>query len=76
MFRFIIRELLLLTVIVAMGVAWWIDRSRLAKDAEAWKATSVLVKSVQQSWHDAWMSGKKWKLSDELDRAVRTANGE
>ena len=26
MFRFTIRELALLTVIVAMGIAWWCDR--------------------------------------------------
>ena len=32
MFRFTIRELLLLTVIAAVGVAWWIDRSRLAAE--------------------------------------------
>lgn len=30
MFRFTIRELLLVTVIVALGVGWWIDRARLA----------------------------------------------
>ena len=76
MFKFSIRELLLLTVIVALGVAWWIDRSRLAKDAEAWKATSMLVKSVRQDWHDAWLKGKRWELPDDLGRAVRTANGE
>jgi hypothetical protein len=29
MFRFTIRELVLLTLVVAMGVGWWIDRSRL-----------------------------------------------
>ena len=29
-FRFTIRELLLLTVIVAVCAAWWADRSRLA----------------------------------------------
>ena len=29
MFRFTIRELVLLTMVVAMGVAWWIDRRRL-----------------------------------------------
>jgi hypothetical protein len=29
MLHFTIRELALLTVVVAMGVAWWIDRSRL-----------------------------------------------
>jgi len=30
MFRFTIRELVLVTVIVAMGVAWGLDRARLA----------------------------------------------
>jgi len=28
--RFTIRDLLWLTVVVALGVAWWVDRSRLA----------------------------------------------
>lgn len=30
MFRFSIRELILLTVIVAISLGWWLDRSRLA----------------------------------------------
>ena len=30
MFRFTIRELVLLTLVVAMGAAWWADRSTLA----------------------------------------------
>ena len=30
MFRFTIRELVLLTLVVAMGVGWWVDRRRLA----------------------------------------------
>ena len=29
MFRFTIRELILLTIIVAMGAAWWLDHSVL-----------------------------------------------
>jgi hypothetical protein len=29
MFRFTIRELVLLTLVVAMGVGWWLDRTRL-----------------------------------------------
>jgi uncharacterized protein (DUF3820 family) len=29
MFRFTIRELVLLTLVVAMGVGWWLDRSAL-----------------------------------------------
>jgi hypothetical protein len=31
MFRFTIRELVLLTLVVAMGVAWWLDRSQLSQ---------------------------------------------
>jgi hypothetical protein len=31
MFRFTIRELVLLTLVVAMGVGWWIDHTHLAK---------------------------------------------
>jgi septal ring-binding cell division protein DamX len=34
MFRFTIREIVLATVIVAMGVAWWID-SRSNRKAQA-----------------------------------------
>jgi len=33
MFRFTIRELVLLTLVVAMGVGWWIDRRQLAVPA-------------------------------------------
>ena len=35
MFRFTIRELVLLTLVVAMGVAWWMDRSLIHRRAEA-----------------------------------------
>jgi hypothetical protein len=28
MFRFTIRELVLLTLVVAMGVGWWVERRR------------------------------------------------
>ncbi len=30
MFRFTIREVLLLTIVIAMGIAWGLDRSRLS----------------------------------------------
>jgi hypothetical protein len=33
MFRFTIRELVLLTLVVAMGVGWWADRAILAARA-------------------------------------------
>jgi hypothetical protein len=32
--RFTIRDLLWLTVVVGLGVAWWVDRSRLAREVE------------------------------------------
>jgi hypothetical protein len=35
MFRFTIRDVLWLTVLVAVLVAWWVDRERVAK-REAW----------------------------------------
>jgi hypothetical protein len=40
MFRFSIREILMVTLVVAMGLAWWIDRSALATRAckgEQWE---------------------------------------
>jgi hypothetical protein len=36
MFRFTIRELVLLTLTVAMGVGWWMDRQRRTP-SEAWE---------------------------------------
>jgi len=37
MFRFTIRELVLLTLVVAMGVAWWVDRSQVASAKRAFE---------------------------------------
>ena len=42
MFKFTIRELLLLTVIVAMGVGWWIDRSQAASREQYWRTAAVM----------------------------------
>jgi hypothetical protein len=41
MFRFTIRELLLVTLVVAMGLGWWLDRNHLVRvimfKAQFWK---------------------------------------
>jgi hypothetical protein len=37
MFRFTIRELVLLTLVVALGVGWWIDRSQVASAKRAFE---------------------------------------
>jgi len=34
MFRFTIRELVLLTVVVAMGVGWWLDHREQVRQHE------------------------------------------
>ena len=34
MFRFSIRELMLVVVIAAVALAWWADRCQLAKDRD------------------------------------------
>ena len=43
MFRFTIRELLILTVTAMFGVGWWVDRARLAErvDYLEWKKAEV-----------------------------------
>ena len=43
MFRFTIRELVLLTLVVAMGVGWWADRSTATAEARLWKARAEYV---------------------------------
>jgi hypothetical protein len=40
MFRFSIRDLLWLTLLASVAVAWWIDRSRLAAEVEGWRQTA------------------------------------
>jgi len=46
MFRFTIRELLLLTVIVGMSVAWWNDREALIERCEWAEARHVKMETI------------------------------
>jgi len=39
MFRFTIRDVLWLTVVVALAVGWWIDQDRIRRHREALKAS-------------------------------------
>ena len=49
MFRFTIRELVLLTLIVAMGVGWWVDHLRLVEAMRvstiAWQAREAVLEA-------------------------------
>ena len=59
MFRFTIRELVLLTVIVGVGLGWWADRQRLlrseaAKSRVAWTMAGYITKHAGRhvNWSD------------------------
>jgi hypothetical protein len=41
MFRFTIRELLLITLVVALGVGWGVDRWSTASDRDAWRSRAI-----------------------------------
>ena len=41
--KFSIRDLLLLTVIVALAVGWWVDHRRQAKEIKAFKEAGFIL---------------------------------
>ena len=60
MFRFTIRELVFVTVIVAMGVAWWLDhkgKAELENDARdmAWLSALPRDNFVWNNWNQVDM---------------------
>jgi hypothetical protein len=50
MFRFTIRELVLLTLVVAMGVAWWLDRFN----------QEVRLRKRDAYWERGWAMEHRW----------------
>jgi hypothetical protein len=54
MFRFTIRDVLWLMVVVAMGTAWWLDRSRLRERLDH---SENIVNSIEwlQDRHPNWV---------------------
>jgi len=72
MFRFTIRDVLWLTVVVAMGVAWLVDRSGLARNlqeelrAEQSKPRMLYVGSASRPL----LPGEKMLVSVKLDGSV------
>jgi hypothetical protein len=52
MFRFTIRDLLWLMVVVGMGVGWWLDRAetiRLREDSKLWETRAMQLESTLKS---------------------------
>ena len=86
MFRFTIRELVLLTVIAAVALGWWLDY--LSHEGE--RAWSNRYASLQEAYHEysqfnAWItrelkdqgysiqkSGSGWAIAPPLQPAVKS----
>ena len=49
MFRFSIRDVLWLTVVVALGICWWLDRVALDKERASLKAQGESLAAEQVS---------------------------
>ena len=60
MFKFTIRELLILTVTAGLAVGWWIDHSRLVENAKNWEAKAVFVANSMLGTE--YELGKPWEL--------------
>ena len=71
MFRFTIRELLLLTVIVALGVGWWLRerqfKSEVAKALEWRTRAGALERILKEAGWDV-----EWKLQAKTVAVTRT----
>jgi hypothetical protein len=64
MFRFTIREVLWLTVVVALVSCWFLDHNRLVNTAAHWESKAVfLANSLLGTEHQV---GEPWELEDRL----------
>jgi hypothetical protein len=59
MFRFTIRELVLLTIIVAMGVGWWVEhraKGKFIADRNSWIHFACILQLVleDEGWTVDW----------------------
>ena len=50
--KFSIRDLLLVTVMVALVLGWWVDRTRLVKQANVTQAYKVVSEQLAQILQD------------------------
>jgi hypothetical protein len=56
--KFTIRDLLWLTVVVALGVAWGLDRVLLARSASHWEIQAAFARSELRRFG--------WKVTDDF----------
>lgn len=73
MFRFSIRELLLITLVAGIGLGWWADR----KTFENWKARTKALEHVllEDGWNIEWHLDQKNKQVGKPDCVIVTKKG-
>ncbi len=52
--KFSLRDLLLLTVIVALAVGWWLDHRNLAPDAQVHRENQVRLREFADKVKHGW----------------------
>ena len=60
--KFSIRDLLLVTVIVALAVGWWVDRTRLAQRAHEAEVSAGLESEVRE-FYESMLKDEGYKFS-------------
>ncbi len=60
MLRFTIRELVLLTLVAALGIAWWLDHARMANEMAKWRDIAGALCHVMQ--------GQQYEIGRRDDR--------
>ena len=67
--KFSIRDLLLVTVIVALAVAWWVDRSRLTGEIRDYEIIEMPIPRGEsgpgQTVKEWRQERKEWKEAEE-----------
>jgi hypothetical protein len=64
MFRFTIRDVLWLTALVAMGVAWWLHVSRLTSSRKIW-LNDIAIYLRETHGVKAEFDGKELSITDD-----------
>lgn len=72
MTRFSIRDLLWLTVLVALGVAWWVDRIQLDRQYRA-QVEAAKGKEFAIEWLQRAVTIQR-NRADELEEQVKKTN--
>src|SRR5688572_22545967 len=70
MFKFTIRDLVLLTLVAALGIGWWVDRRRLAGPLEKLAVYEAAEqRRVKRKQEEKRLKDLEWKL-----HAAKAAN--